>query len=47
MTKEELTLEVIRRLKVATLWRNVLWIMIRHGSYWSVSGLLPSVQMPE
>ena len=47
MTKEELTLEVIRRLKVAYPLAECTLIMTRHGSYWSVSGLLPSVQMPE
>lgn len=48
MTKEELTLEVIRRLKVAyplaecTLDYDQAWKLLVSGP-----GLLPSVQMPE
>lgn len=46
MTKAELALEVIERLKKNIRMRDVLWIMIRHGSFWSVSGLRLNVQMP-
>ena len=51
MTKKQLALEVIERLKKEsdhwnTLWQTVRLIMMRHGNCWSVSGLRHSVRMP-
>ena len=35
MTKQELALEVIERLKMGSIrMRTALWIMIMHGNYW-------------
>lgn len=34
MTKQELALEVIERLKRNILMQTALWIMIMHGNYW-------------
>ena len=46
MTKKQRALEIIERLKKNIRMQDVHWIMIKRGSFWSVSGWRRNVQTP-